>query len=84
MAENYVRKIDFHDLELKPGDQVVFGPMKSFQPLFYVKFADFFGEQEEGPFEVVQSYPLFNYTEIIVGGRHIWIDNDFIKKLYWN
>lgn len=84
MAENYVRKTDFNDIGLEPGDQAVLGPMKSFHPLFYIKFADFFGGQETGPFEVVRSYPLFNATEIIVSGINIWIDNDLIKKLYWN
>lgn len=74
---------DFNPIGVEPGDRVCFGPVKLFMKGFYWGFVLTHGEVEE-PFEVVDTFPVFNFTEVSFRGGRMLICNDMLVKFHWN
>lgn len=75
--------MDYNSIDVEPGDLVCFGPLKRFYKDFYWGFILTHGEITE-PFEVVDSYPIINSTEISLNGERILICNDMLVRFYWH
>ncbi|MEF3692267.1 MAG: hypothetical protein V3574_04415 [Candidatus Moraniibacteriota bacterium] len=43
-----------------------------------------FGENNEGPFEVIEAHPFFDLSEIVIGDERVLIANDILKKVTWS
>lgn len=78
----YIR-VDFNPIGVEIGDQVCLGPVKKFMAVHYAGFMVNYGGNV-GPFEVINSFPDINVTEIMVGSVRVVISNDMIKKFCWN
>lgn len=63
------------------GDQVYIDYSKLFYSGIYLFLICEFGEDNDGPFEVVETDPIINFSKIIIDNRLLFVTNDILKKL---
>lgn len=83
MATTILVPMDYHSINVEPGDLVCLGPVKPFYKDFYWGFILTYGEARE-LFEVVDTYPMINATEINLDGERMMICNDMLVRFHWH